>query len=90
MLFSYTIDRDGYEQAKVTADSRDIASWERAGKGRRILSDLDRPAMTDHLGISWFAAKRVGLDIVKGLEQTEYETTCAVDIAGDAEADPTP
>jgi hypothetical protein len=87
-MFNYTIrPDDGGEDIRVTADSRDVLNWEKAGKGRSISKLLAEPSIGDAYILAYLAGKRTG---VITCTPTEFEQRYLIVMTGEESPDPTP
>lgn len=89
---TFRIEPDEGEPYEVTAQSRDVLTWEKAGKGRAFGELANRMAMVDMYGLAYFAARRQGLftGTVQEWEQSVDLTPTDEDEDEEKEPDPTP
>lgn len=84
------------EPVPVTVDSRDVANWEAAGRGRAFghLGNSETMRITDLYDVAWFTARRLGM-INKDMSVPDFKDTWILDLVPDETgeeegADPTP
>lgn len=86
-MFDFIVKPVGGEQFEVTADSRDVATWERSGKGRSLASLNRDLRMTDLYALAYTAARRQGK--TSG-DVAEFEAGNVIDFLEEEAPDPTP
>lgn len=89
-MFDFTIKKDDGDEFKVTADSRDIYTWERTNKGKSFSKLMDDLNMVDIYSLAFITCKRTG-SYDGNLDQFSKE--CVIDFEttseDDEEEDPT-
>lgn len=61
LSWTFEVRPDDGEPYRVTAHSRDILTWEKAGKGRSLGELAQNPSLGAFYGLAYFAARRQGL-----------------------------
>lgn len=61
LSWTFEVRPDDGEPYRVTAHSRDILTWEKAGKGRSLGELANNPSLGAFYGLAYFAARRQGL-----------------------------
>lgn len=86
-MIDFRIKPDNGEPFDVTADSRDVAAWERGGKSRSLQQLGDETRMTDLYQVAHLAATRT--QQFNG-PIGQFESTCVLDFTFTEDAeDPT-
>jgi hypothetical protein len=90
-MFDFTITPDGKEPYYLTATSRDVLMWEKAGKNRSFTALLTNRNFTDLYSLAHIASRRQGM-FVGTLD--EFEEQCDLkggrdDKKEEGEPDPT-
>lgn len=88
-MFNFRVAPDQGEPFNVTAGSRDVLAWEKAGPGRSVSAVLENPTLTAFYGLAYAAAHRQRL--FTGT-QAEFEATCDLtrSVVDEEASDPTP
>lgn len=60
-MFKFTVHPDDGEPYEAVATSRDVAKWERGGKGRSLGNFADNPSMRDMYDLAFLTVDRLGL-----------------------------
>lgn len=91
-MFTFKVLPDDGESTEVIARSRDVARWERNGRGRSLGKFSENPTMVDLYALAHTACLRQGVFAgpLNEFEETVDVEMIAADKQDEEDADPTP